>query len=122
MSHTLEPWVLGDKDRHGDTPINANDWHELATVVTRMHGEAEQCAEGVANARRIVVCVNAMAGIDDPQTWVDNARFYSHETVSAITRQRDELLTALGEIAWSNDSVWQAHRAKSAIAKAEVAK
>jgi hypothetical protein len=32
--------------------------------------------------------------------------------------QRAELIKALREIAWSNDSAWQADRARAAIAKA----
>ena len=45
-----------------------------------------------------IACVNACAGIDDPEKWINSARFYSHETVSAIVKQRDDLLAALKKL------------------------
>jgi hypothetical protein len=37
------------------------------------------------------------------------------EQLAAVTAQRDRLADALKEIEWSNDSQWQADRAKAAL-------
>lgn len=58
--------------------------------------------EDSANAIRIVACVNALAGIENP---------------ADLRQQRDELLKCMGMIAWSNDSKWQSDCAKDAIAR-----
>lgn len=86
--HTKEPW----KHTPGTYVTDDN-----GIAVCRVDFGCRTGAEATANMRRIVECVNAMAGIDNPQEWVDNARFYSHETVSAIVRERDELAEVLQE-------------------------
>jgi len=40
--------------------------------------------------------MKALAGIPDPEKFVHDARFYSHETVTAIVKERDELMINLG--------------------------
>lgn len=85
--HTPEPWfddrathdqpyqnikILGDENRGicwlwiDDAPVD--DWN----------------AEQRANAKRIVTCVNACAGMEDPA-----------EEIAELKRQRDELLAVL---------------------------
>lgn len=138
MTHTKEPWSLGEEDRHGDTPINAADWRSLALVVTRMHGDKDQCPDGVANARRIVACVNACAGIPtDTLELVSSFEQAGIKTIREMERQRDELLEALravmagsryyeirGEADWHEISMPKRdalEKARAAIAKAEAA-
>lgn len=133
VTHTKEPWSLGEEDRHGDTPINAADWRSLALVVTHMHGGEDQCPEGLANARRIVACVNACAGIPtDTLELVPSFERAGIKTIREIEQQRDELLSALKDVMlWINnwtpdftyDPDWpiDRDRADSAIAKSEAA-
>ena len=59
--HTPEPWEVG-----------RNGWQvyprpELPGTIAAAD-ERKQPSEQVANAERIVACVNALAGIDDPET------------------------------------------------------
>jgi hypothetical protein len=94
MEHTKEPWRYGE-DNDG--------WYVACGSEQLGYALSE------ANARRIVACVNACAGIDDPEAWINNARFHSHETVSAIVKQRDELLAAF-TVVWisANREAWDA--------------
>ena len=71
MKHTLEPWRTGPtpfylKAGQTGSPITIRSPHhseEIATVWT--------CALPTeANAKRIVDCVNALAGIDNPRSWM----------------------------------------------------
>ena len=95
MQHTKEPWFYSETDDGFAEITNderaAGEYISIAEVPTGFSGKIG--AEQEANARRIVACVNACAGI-------------STETLeampagpSAIERQRDKLLAALTEIA-----------------------
>lgn len=83
--HTPEPWVADD--RHD---IETNFYSDDATgsiiggcqEYTFAHRDIE---ERRANARRIVSCVNACAGMSDPTA-----------EIAELKRQRDELLASLG--------------------------
>ena len=61
--HTKEPWELVK---------NANN--EL------FNGKSDECRWFIfedclqKDAQRIVACVNALAGIDNPEEWVENAK------------------------------------------------
>jgi hypothetical protein len=79
MKHTKEPWIHG-----GDisTPtggrsalISGKTWQNLATVVTKFDFEDDGIDpdEGTANLDRILKCVNAMKGIEDPELFVSQA-------------------------------------------------
>ena len=69
-NHTPEPWVLDE------------DWHSVKAQGSTLadciepYGVLEDIAEEIAkaNAQRIVDCVNAMAGIDDPEKWMKEVR------------------------------------------------
>ena len=82
--HTPEPWVVEDRQ-----DIDTNFYSDDATVsiiggcqeYIFAHRDIE---ERRANARRIVTCVNACAGMDDPAA-----------EIAELKRQRDELLAAL---------------------------
>lgn len=74
--HTPEPW------KDGFLRVTAIDGGMKIAVTSCEIGnvEIEQ-----ANANRIVTCVNACAGIDDPAA-----------EIAELKRQRDELLAVLG--------------------------
>lgn len=89
--HTPEPWhsecatVFKDIGDHRYEVAICADWSE----------------ETFANARRIVACVNACAGIPDEQLYDQepgcllSAMVEQEQEIMAITKQRDELLAAL---------------------------
>ena len=90
MQHTKEPWFYSETDDGFAEITNderaAGEYISIAEVPTGFSGKIG--AEQEANARRIVACVNACAGI-------------STETLeampagpSAIERQREQLLAA----------------------------
>ena len=86
--HTAEPWttngfnLFGPPDaqsRHsngltlvGGVVDDANDWRgrPIGDPIER----AEFREERLANAARIVECVNALAGIENPAEWVARAK------------------------------------------------
>lgn len=106
QKHTPEPWRVAKDTR---------------TIVTNRiqiaHAWMFGGGQGVANAARIVACVNACAGMDDPQAVIDQAARAAlmlgealserdkavAESAAAMDRmvkvrdQRDELLAALEE-------------------------
>ena len=82
--HTQEPWRLGNTSSVvADEPVigmNGSDAVEY-------YGGHLICESVVpSNARRIVACVNACAGMDDPA-----------DAISMLKSQRDELLAEVGE-------------------------
>lgn len=93
MSHTPEPWHAGDNS----TIIYANDGFAVANA-TVFHGRSEPDTS-VANARRIVACVNACAGIPTERLEAmhrgpaDLMPMYAR-----LEQQRDELLTICEEL------------------------
>ena len=66
-AHTPEPWQVGPVNEEGIytgmRPISdmAGHWDDFAQVHCTVDGKIDN--EGEANARRIVACVNALAGI-----------------------------------------------------------
>lgn len=91
MRHTREPWA-----RDGDEVWADNDC-EHHPVATAHHGNgcrSEQ--EAIGNARRIVACVNACAGIPNEQLECDNLEFIRiFNEHNMLKKQRDELRAAL---------------------------
>lgn len=78
MKHTEGIWKKG-KEVIGvegglRTKINGGSWVGLAAVVTRMNDATEDNPEGVANLERIIACVNALDGIENPEFWVGKAK------------------------------------------------
>ena len=100
--HTPEPWEFG----YGQTREfgmclgiglnSAPDWHVVAVVSP---ADSVNHADE-ANARRIVACVNACAGIPDEQLYDQepgcllSAMVEQEQEIMTITKQRDELLKA----------------------------
>ena len=91
--HTPEPWELldaeGDKEylRIRGTVLGGR--YKIANVLWPNYSESareREAAETLANAERIIDCVNACAGIADPAA-----------EIAELKRQRDELLAALNK-------------------------
>lgn len=95
--HTPEPWSAGVIKYKGE-------WHFTAVPVGNEGKITALCGlagangedESIANARRIVACVNACAGIPTYQLTAENDNPTNlGEVIDAIRDQRDELLAAL---------------------------
>jgi hypothetical protein len=101
--YTPEPWEWSKSEFNG--PVIDRLLQDECGIYPPL-GEAGPVAiaSGEANAARIVACVNAMAGIDDPEQWVAMAKTHidASEYQSAQNRrlqeERDELLAALKEL------------------------
>lgn len=92
MEHTKEPWITkaNEVDEHC-FEVMSDGWY----VATTHDGcDGEQNAE--ANARRIVACVNALAGV--PTEWLEGFTLSNIDNVvqenAGLKQQRDELLAA----------------------------
>lgn len=97
MSHTKEPWKYGKEltARSGEWLISMDAGDRgrgIPICETRPASGDEQ-----ANARRIVACVNACAGIPTEQLESGEARSVRDELadIAMLEKQRDELLDAL---------------------------
>lgn len=116
--HTKEPWHTG-KNHNAERFIYGEDGWAIAECVQTKD-------KMFANARRIVACVNACAGI--PIEILEQNKTggltWSFANALDLTMQRNELLTALKEIAeetydqWSNGAKAK-EIALAAIEKAE---
>jgi len=83
MKHTPEPWRLGPVGpSRTHTQISGEGWSSFASVVTKMASEENLSEQGVANAQRIIDCVNAMAGIENPEEFVRTAKTYTNAEMS----------------------------------------
>lgn len=88
--HTKEPWsVIAPSAKHECARIFAGTRY-LGSIGNSDETEAQT----VANARRIVACVNACEGI--PTSQLERATPY--DTALFFKAQRDELLAALKEV------------------------
>lgn len=73
--HTKEPWSQGDGSRNmiyawkGQVLVFTDDGYRIIVSCNQNYPE-----EAEANARRIVACVNALKGIDDPEKFVEKAK------------------------------------------------
>ena len=88
MKHTPEPWEVVD-----GYFIEANE----ETICQFFNKYEDDFPNNDANATRIVACVNAMAGITDPQAFrdsVDKLTAYTKEAAEMI-RQREERIKEL---------------------------
>lgn len=70
--HTKEPWKADEQTVRSEGP----DCRRLLVCDISVRGRPynETYDEAVANAARIVACVNAMAGIDDPVAFMRKTR------------------------------------------------
>lgn len=98
MKHCKEPWVLVGKavDRQTDFKIKS----ESETICKFAAYEFWGCDIGTtnANAERIVACVNAMAGIEDPQQLRDTWDLVKDLELDAYHKLKEKYDEALLEI------------------------
>ena len=96
MSHTKEPWGINNWTQPDTSiAIGANGTPLIARVILRdvsIDGQA-------ANARRIVACVNACAGIPSDQLECDTPTFVKMlEERTELRTQRDDLHSVLAQL------------------------
>jgi hypothetical protein len=107
VKHTAEPWIVSNltdvfsADRRG----NVNDGFQIADCSVDFDAPDDpglSIDQRIANARRIVACVNACAGIstEELEEQVSHGRLIALSECSAC-EQRDNLLGALKTIAGS---------------------
>ena len=103
MQHTKEPWFYSETDDGFAEITNderaAGEYISIAEVPTGFSGKIG--AEQEANARRIVACVNAFAGIsteniEENKPLAEVLRWLN-ERIRMAEQQRDKLLAALKE-------------------------
>jgi len=95
MSHTKEPWATHEGD--DDVIVSATDPHvSLLSVKDGTFG----CFWNAEDARRIVACVNACAGIptDDLEASPKLGLLHLAEFANDLVKQRDDLLESAEEI------------------------
>ena len=115
MSHTKEPWSF--------SPENGLEWGvEAGKWGVAICADAPGDGTSEANARRIVACVNACAGISTDALEIGRMSpdaFHENESrADKAEQQRDELLAALEHILAGSLSLprFAEEQARSAIA------
>ena len=93
MSHTKEPWSFSPAENGLEWGVEAGKWGVAICADAPGDGTSE------ANARRIVACVNACAGIptDDLERCPSGGLFHLADMANEVVKQRDELLAALND-------------------------
>ena len=77
MKHSPEPWVTSQPGADVFAKIaGTNKTPLVADCQPGIPGTVGVTLEHIANAQRIVACVNAMAGIEDPEAFVKHAVLY----------------------------------------------
>lgn len=104
LQHTREPWRVSGSGtmRFIDAPVGNGVVQEVATCMRVGYGGMD------ANARRIVACVNACAGVEtialeqlansNGLTRVFNERAEYSAMAGQLEQQRDQLLRALDQL------------------------
>lgn len=121
--HTKEPWKIGTPPPNGEQTIGTYDGLMVAVSTTGAGVNAE------ANARRVVACVNAMAGIDDDNVLFRCGRIGTvrkhiatqQVQIEKLTAQRDQLLAALEAIMELHDSARRGSDVAATISNARAA-
>ena len=109
----IEQWqdhVDGGKDDRLFT--HTQDWltefAELAYEAGAEKSKADYGREQKANARRIVACIHACAGISNEDLEMDNSAFIRvFRELRALKKQRFKLLTAIAAIEINADEVME---------------
>lgn len=104
--HTKEPWAIDPDDRLGMEWNNhiVSVANPDRTICFMSHDGTSENIECQANARRIVACVNACAGI--PTGMLEAAgqsAVIALRPVDELVAERNALLAALKVIAWNAD-------------------
>ena len=91
MSHTKEPWSFSPAENGLEWGVEAGKWGVAICADAPGDGTSE------ANARRIVACVNACAGIptDDLERCPSGGLFHLADMANEVVKQRDELLASV---------------------------
>ena len=73
MKHTPEPWHYDSCDDKAHPTVKAGEYFitDCCSCAMPLGIEEEPM---IANAKRIVACVNALAGIEDPAAFVEQAK------------------------------------------------
>lgn len=98
MTHTKEPWASCaglDLVRRTYADVMGPDGFLIAQTPWNKARDARQ---DEANTVRIVACVNALAGVDDPEAWVPFMRAEMERANEAAARVNAEL-SALRRVA-----------------------
>ena len=121
--HTKEPWlVTAPIDCGPEWGVDAGIWGIAICADAPGNGTSE------ANARRIVACVNACAGIPtaDLEACPDRGLFHLADHANQLVIQRDELLAALENLLKAadlffaeNEGLCGREQARAAIASAK---
>lgn len=116
MSHTKEPWSMLDTGR--DIHINKSGGVGFIGSIHIYEHRAEQCRE---NARRIVACVNACAGIptDDLEQCPSGGLFHLADMANEVVKQRDNLLAFVERVSKQKVEPYFAKEAIAALASAK---
>lgn len=97
--HTPEPWNTDAKSGfHCDIHDGLND-----DMICRTFDDPTDELNGEANARRIVACVNACAGIGTE--YLEHFGATTFNDFKRVKHQRDELLAALEDAATSLETI-----------------
>jgi hypothetical protein len=120
--HTPGPWTA-ELDAHGRGRVKGNGcW--VATTWTNADDDSHKRYPAEANARRLVACLNACEGIEDPENVIPQLRRANDlvQQLEPLRIQRDELLEALKGVmnnCLDSDGLAEAYAiARAAIAKA----
>lgn len=109
-NHTQEPWVLfevGDRVKHF-CPASEKEKTSILTV-TLEDGTAFGAVYSEDDARRIVACVNACAGLPTEQLEASPLGGVLNG-VAGLIAQRDQLLAALQDVRGALSSVNSGHQ------------
>ncbi len=77
--HTPGPWNVGS---HGHILKDKNTFDFVRIASPYRDGAFESDPVAIANAARIVACVNALEGIEDPAEFVRQAKMFMAEQYS----------------------------------------
>ncbi len=115
--HTPTPWGFSRDDENGvEFNITSDKWYVAVCCDEPGNGTSQ------SNARRVVACVNACAGIptDDLEQCPSGGLFHIADHANELVKQRDELLAALEKAAntfWKlKDADIHAQEAEAVIA------
>lgn len=120
--HTQEPWKINTDEAHDGWSIITN---KSGSIIANVNGKTgpeliggmpvDRVMPAEDNARRIVACVNACSGIRTEALEHRAHMLNAHDdTISELTRQRDELLEALEEVTeYAEMAMEQANKAGS---------
>ena len=98
MKHTPEPWVIGAMPPNGEVIIGDKKGLMVCIVATGIG----TCT--LANARRIAACVNACAGMEDPEKELEELR----DKIKKLEKQNVKYFAALKEL---HSTFWVPHQA-----------